>query len=321
MINIETDGITQKTMALLANVSPSAVSRFITSNHISSIESGGQRNLRYPIKDVRNIVKSLIDSNKTIIKKRHVFYNFKGGTGKTSICYQVSSHVALMGYRVLVVDADPQAHLSTSFGILNDTDNLTLYDCIIGKQNPRNVIKEIYPGLDCIPSNLSLTRLEVDLNNMPKREERLSIELAQIEDDYDFIFIDTNPTISILNRNIVTYSDYINIVCETQPYSVNGLKLLMEDLDQFFFHMQMNKPSITMIPNKYEDRTASSAESMTALKTYYSKYIKENFAIRKSEDIVTSSKLGKPLAFFVKKNSIALEDVMELVHDVVKSSF
>lgn len=321
MINIEKDGITQKTMALLASVSPSAVSRFITGNHISSFETGGQRNLRYSIKDVRNIVKSLRDDATPITKKIHVFYNFKGGTGKTSICYQVSSHVALMGYKVLVIDADPQAHLSTSFGILNNSENLTLYDCIVGKQNPKNIIKEIYSGLDCIPSNLSLTRLEVDLNNMPKREERLSMELEQIKNNYDFIFIDTNPTISILNRNIVTCADFINIVCETQPYSVNGLKLLMEDLEQFFFHMQMNKPSITMIPNKYEDRTASSAESMTALKAYYCEYIKEDFAIRKSEDIVTSSKLGKPLAFFAKKNSIALEDIIELVHDVVGVSF
>ena len=321
MINIEKDGITQKTMALLASVSPSAVSRFITGNHISSFETGGQRNLRYSIKDVRNIVKSLRDDATPITKKIHVFYNFKGGTGKTSICYQVSSHVALMGYKVLVIDADPQAHLSTSFGILNNSENLTLYDCIVGKQNPKNIIKEIYSGLDCIPSNLSLTRLEVDLNNMPKREERLSMELEQIKNNYDFIFIDTNPTISILNRNIVTCADFINIVCETQPYSVNGLKLLMEDLEQFFFHMQMNKPLITMIPNKYEDRTASSAESMTALKAYYCEYIKEDFAIRKSEDIVTSSKLGKPLAFFAKKNSIALEDIIELVHDVVGVSF
>ena len=72
MINVEADGITQKTMALLANVSPSAVSRFITSNHINSIESGGQRNLRYPIKEVRNIVKSLMDNNKNIIKKSKI---------------------------------------------------------------------------------------------------------------------------------------------------------------------------------------------------------------------------------------------------------
>jgi len=320
MINIKKDGMTQQIMALLADVSPSAVSRFISGNQIDRIKSEGQRNLRYPLDVSRRIVSSLLGKKEKINKQRHVFYNFKGGTGKTSICYQVSSHVALMGYKVLVIDADPQAHLSTSMGFLNDSDNLTLYDCIVGKQSLKNVIKPIYPGLDCIPSNLSLTRLEVELNNMPKREERVSMELAAVEDEYDFIFIDTNPTISILNRNIITYADTINIVCETQPYSVNGLKILMEDLEQFFFHMRIEKPRINMIPNKYEDRTASSAESLTALKTYYSNYLKENFAIRKSEDIVASAKLGKPLAFFVKKNSIAFEDIVELAHDTINAS-
>lgn len=320
MIDIKKDGLTQQIMALLANVSPSAVSRFITGNHINNIESEGQRNLRYPIDVSRKIISSLSDKKENINNKRQIFYNFKGGTGKTSVCYQVSSHVALMGYRVLVIDADPQAHLSTSLGFFNDGDNLTLYDCIVGKQSLKNIIKPIYPGLNCIPSNLSLTRLEVELNNMPKREERISIELSSVENEYDFVFLDTNPTISILNRNIITYADVINIVCETQPYSINGLKILMEDIEQFFFYMQIKKPQINMIPNKYEDRTASSAESLTALKAYYANYLKENFAIRKSEDIITSAKLGKPLAFFVKKNSIAFEDIVELVHDTIKKS-
>lgn len=317
--NIE-DGITQKTMSLLANISASTVSRFIASNDIAHYNTGGQRYLRYSVEDTRNIIRNLSSFPEKIIKKKHSFYNFKGGTGKTSICYQVASHIALMGYRVLVVDADPQAHLSTSLGFSNDNDHFTLYDCITGKQDIKRVVRTIYRGLDCIPSNLSLTRLEGELNQLPKREERLSIELEVIESNYDFIFIDTNPTISILNRNVVTYSDIINIVCETQPYSLNGLKLLMEDLQKFYGYMQMQPKKINIIPNKYEDRTSSSAEAMTALRKYYHDFLKDDFAIRKSEDIVSSAKVSKPLAFFAKKNSIALEDIIELSHYIIKQS-
>ncbi|MBA8667327.1 ParA family protein [Candidatus Jidaibacter acanthamoebae] len=319
MVDYNVEGITQRTMAQLANVSQSAVSRYLSTNNILPIEEGNHRNMRYNIAHVRQAIRALFDLDKKIIKKKHSFYNFKGGTGKTSICFQVACHIALMGFNVLVIDADPQAHLSVSFGLAND-ENLTLYDLIMGNQKPENVIHTIFNGLDCIPSNLSLTRLETEISQLPKREERLKIDLESIENNYDFIFVDTNPTISILNRNVVTYVDVLDIVCETQPYSLNGLKLLMEDLNRFWHHMRMAPKLINIIPNKYEDRTTNAAEAMTVLKMYYSEYIKENFAIRRSEDIVTSAKIGKPLALFAKKNSIAVEDITELVHYIINIS-
>ena len=319
MIDFKNEGLTQKAMARLANVSSSAVSRYLSANKVVHISEGNQRNLKYSIDDARKTIKSLSGNSDKIIRKRQAFYNFKGGTGKTSVCFQVSAHMALIGYKILAIDADPQAHLSLSFGIMNES-SFTLYDVIAGNKSVDSVIKNVYEGLDIIPSNLSLTRLETELSNIPRREERISIELESLQDVYDFIFIDTNPTISILNRNIINYSDVLNIVCETQPYSLNGLKLLMEDLTKFFHHMGIKSKYIHIIPNKYEDRSTNSGEAMAILKEHYSKYTKEDFAIRKSEDIITSSKLSKPLAFFAKKNSNALEDITDLVMHILKFS-
>ncbi len=76
---------------------------------------------------MRSIIKELVSLPSNIIKKRHSFYNFKGGTGKTSICFQLSYHLSIMGYKVLVIDADPQAHLSTSLGVMQNNNNLTLF--------------------------------------------------------------------------------------------------------------------------------------------------------------------------------------------------
>lgn len=315
MINIETDGLLQGTIALLCNISLATVNRYISSKEYLSLDMSVHRNQRYSISDSREVIRHLLYKNGVeITKKKFAFYNFKGGTGKTSVCYQVASHTAFMGFKVLVIDADPQGHLSTSCGFPNDDSFLTLYDFIIRKVKFAEVKQRIFDGLDCIPANLSLTRLEVELNQLPKREERFSIELADVEKDYDFIFIDTNPTISLLNRNVITFCDVINVVCETQPYSLNGLKLLVEDLVRFYSHMNIPSRDLNIIPNKYEDRASSSAEAMTALREYYKNYIKQDYAIRRSEDINTSARLGKPLALFAKKNSIALADIVELVH-------
>lgn len=319
MIDESKDGLVQRTISILCKVSPTTVNRHITSHGYKPLDHSMSRNQRFSIKDTREIVRNiLLKGNVKIFDKKFSFYNFKGGVGKTSLCYQLSAHLALMGFNVLAIDADPQGHLSTSYGLPSDSNYLTLYDFLIRGEVFNNVKKNIFVGLDCIPANLSLTRLEDDLAKLENKSDRLSIALQKIEDNYDFIFVDTNPTISLLNRNVVMFSDVINVVCETQPYSLNGLKLLLEDLDKFYEYTKVTPRKLNIIPNKYEDRAASSAEAMTALRDYYSQYIKPDFAIRKSEDINISAKLCKPLALFAKKNSIALEDVIELLHDYLK---
>jgi chromosome partitioning protein len=313
-------GLTQKTIARLSSLSNATVSRYLSKDGIDPINKSGDHSkyLRYSVENVRRFFKTNIFNQVSTEKCKVLsFYNFKGGTGKTSICFQVSSHLAMMGFNVLVIDADPQGHLSTSLGFDNTHNYPTLSDVISGIVSPDEASRLIYEGLTCIPANLSLTRLEVTLNEMPKREERLKILLDSIKHKYDFIIFDTNPTISLLNRNILVASDLVAIVCETQPYSLNGLKLLMEDMQKFYSNMQLKLPEILLVPNKYEDRATSSAEAMAVLRQYYGDYMIPDFAVRRSEDINTGAKLSQPLAFFARTNSIALEDISDLIHSLL----
>jgi chromosome partitioning protein len=308
-----------RVLAQLANVNPSTVSRYISASKITPIDPNSKKH-KYTYNDCRLVLRELYAKHKKLKHKVHCFYNFKGGTGKTSLCYQIATHLALCGFKVLAIDADPQAHLSTLFGFNSMDDFLTLYDVVAENIPLKQAIQPIQEGLDCIPSNLSLTKISLPLDQMPKREEILKNIFQPIEKEYDFIIFDTNPTISTLNRNIVVYSDIINVVCETQPLSINGLKILFDDLQKFYNLMRMKIPKMFIIPNKYEDKSGSSAESMTALRLYYEKYLKPDFAVRKSEDINSSAKYGLPLATFVRKNSNALEDIVELLGHFVDNS-
>lgn len=315
MINLP--GLTQKAISRLSGLNHSTISRWLSKNNVMPIIKSREheKNLRYSITDVRNLFNDMIFKDIPFNGCKVIsFYNFKGGTGKTSICYQVSTHLALMGFNVLVIDGDPQGHLSTSLGFDNNHEFPTLADVVSGFVDLKDTIRPIYEGLDCIPSNLALTRLEVKLNELPKREERIKIILEPIKQKYDFIIFDSNPTISLLNRNILVFSDLLAIVCETQPYSLNGLKLLMEDMNKFYTHMEINRPELFVIPNKYEDRSSSSAEAMTVLRQFYEKFMVPDFAVRRSEDINTAAKTSQPLAFFARSNSIALEDITDLIH-------
>jgi chromosome partitioning protein len=320
MTKFENAGVSQKIISLMADVNISTVGRWIKRSNLdnSALSKERVRHSRYSVADVRKI---LSENYKQSLQNKDVvmsFYNFKGGTGKTSLCYQVSTHLALFGYNVLVIDADPQGHLSTSLGFDNNHDYPTICDVVNGTIPIRSAIREVFPGLSCIPSNLSLTRLEVFLTSATKREEIILNHIEKLSGQYDFIIFDTNPTISLLNRNILVASDLISIVCETQPYSLNGLKILMEDMNIFFQNMRLNFPDVMVIPNKYEDRSSNSAESMTVLRQYYADFMVKDFAVRKSEDIPTSAKQSLPLAFFARSNSIALEDILDLTREIVK---
>ncbi len=317
MIDYSENGVTQKVIAAFLEVSTATISRFVNSKGFKPITNTTKKNLRYSIPDTRETIRSLYKGGlPKITKPVQAFYNFKGGTGKTSLSFQVSTHLALMGYRVLVVDCDPQGHLSASFGLLNDR-YLTLYDVISKNVSVNECIKEVFDGLDCIPANLALTRIDIALNQLPKREERLKLILAPLRGEYDFIIIDTNPTISIMNRNVISATDRINIICETQPYSINGLNLLLEDTKSFFKAMQMEGCDIGIVPNKYEDRMATSQEAMGLLNRFYKEMLIQDFAVRKSEDMNVAAKNSLPLAFFCKANSNAMEDVIRLIKELL----
>ena len=317
----QVNGVNQPTMALMAQVALSTIIRVIASAGFEAIPcANAKTKLRYTAKDTRSILSRYVSSRHKINKKAQCFYNFKGGVGKTTVCFQVASHLALCGFNVLVIDADPQGHLSTSLGFCNDENYHTLYDAITGVKSMREITKTIFDGLDCIPANLSLTRAEVALNEMPKREERIKLLLSSVIDKYDFIIFDTNPTISYLNRNIITACDVINIVVETQAYSLNGVKLLLSDIEDFCRFMMMRPPKIFMFPNKYEDRSATSSEAIVVLNQIYPQYLMPNFAIRKSEEFNIAGKISKPLAFFCRTKSIAFEDIMEVVRFLISES-
>ncbi|MBY0292024.1 MAG: AAA family ATPase [Alphaproteobacteria bacterium] len=314
MNKYEEIGISQNILAILLKKDKATISRLFAKHNLKAISEANKQK-RFTPNNCRVICANYIKKTSPQVLS---FYNFKGGTGKTSICFQVAAHLALLGFEVLVIDSDPQGHLTTTLGISQYQEGPTLFDVIAGTCNIQDAVKPIFSGLSCIPSNLALTRLEVTLNQLPKREEQIEKHIKKIAKKYDYIIFDTNPNISLLNRNILVASDSVNIICETQPYSLNGLKLLMEDMKFFYKNMSMKLPEVLVIPNKYEDRSSNSAEAMTILRRFYEPHMIPDFAIRKSEDIVMSSKNGLPLAFFARKNSIAFEDISDLCHFIVK---
>ncbi len=313
-------GPTPLHLAAISKFSYDIIMRRLRDANILPLPNSPKKNRKYPVEGCRNILKEIFASKHNITKRIHAFYNFKGGVGKTTLSFQVASHLSILGFKVLLVDTDPQANLTNCFAVTPNLNSPTLYDVLIKGLPLKQSIISIYEGLDFIQSNISLTRLETELIHQTRKEELLKDVLDQLYDEYDFIIIDANPNINQINRNVINAAQVINIVCETQPFSIMGLSLLSDDMKNFFQKMKKEVPLIHVIPNKYEDRVSTSSEAMHTLREHFSEYLKEDFAIRKSEDFNISAKSALPLAFFCKQNSNAWEDIVEIIHHIIKIS-
>lgn len=310
--------LNQSIIAQLCRVSPNTISRAVTHLGVKPNDAESAHK-RYDIETARVITNYIFaDERRPVRDKVHVFYNFKGGTGKTSLCYQVATHMALLGFKVLALDLDPQGHLSSALGVEEGWNGQTIYDVLIHETPLHQCLLEIIPGFDLLPANISMTRIEVPLSTKTKREEKIKLLLDGYRDKYDFILIDTNPTISTLNMNALVASDRVNIVCETQPFSLAGLRVLVDEMIAFYEDMKMSH-NFCIIPNKYEIKTATAQEILGALRNEYGQHVLST-VVRKAEEINIANKRHLPVAAFCKARSSAFEDVMDLVHILIEES-
>lgn len=317
-------GLTLKHMSILSGISISTLYKYVHKNKISPVESCGKRKLKYSPESVREILSHFYSSKHPIdsSKKRVAGFHFKGGTGKSALTTELSVMLALLGYKVLLVDGDQQGHASHILGFNTAEKMYTLYDCVENNIAPEDIVKEVFCGLDVLPANLSLSDIEDCFRGMEKKEVVLALKslIQEVEQKYDFVLFDTAPSVTDLNRNIFFYSDTILLVCDTQPASVQSISQIEEYFSDFCEKHVKNPLKIIILPNKYEDRVTSSAETVTFLQRNWGEKIIPEFAVRKSEDMPRAFLEQTPISFFCKVNSIAFDDLSVVARHLIKES-
>jgi chromosome partitioning protein len=154
--------------------------------------------------------------------------NQKGGVGKTTTAINLAASLAILEYKTLLVDADPQANSTTGVGF--DLQNITksLYDCMVNEAEAKDVVlKTSIPHLDLIPSHIDLVGAEIEMINYPNRELVLKKILESISAEYDFIIIDCSPSLGLITVNALSASDSVVIPVQTEFFALEGLGKLL----------------------------------------------------------------------------------------------
>jgi len=154
--------------------------------------------------------------------------NHKGGVGKTTSVQNIGVALSNLGKKVLLIDLDPQANLSDSFGY-EDADT-SIYDALTEK-GPAPIHK-VSDFLSIIPSNLDLSVAEVELSNVPGREYVLRELISSWKTDFDYVIIDCPPSLGLLTINALTACDEVYIPLDAQYFSMKGLDKLMYILEK-----------------------------------------------------------------------------------------
>ena len=240
--------------------------------------------------------------------------NFKGGSSKTTATIHLANRYALRGYRVLVLDLDPQASLTTFFGFrpeLEFAEGGTIYDALrYEDQVPLSEViqKTYFHKLDMVPAGLMLSEYETETANALARRvqpifaERLALALEEVDSDYDIVLIDCQPSLGLLTVNALTASSDVIIPMETEYFALRGVALLQDTIDKVMGRLNPDLRILGVLATMYDPRTLHSREVLETVTKAYGDQVFST-VINRTVKFPDAAVAGEPITSFASSSS------------------
>ena len=217
--------------------------------------------------------------------------NQKGGVGKTTTAINLAASLAVLEYKTLLIDADPQANSTSGVGFDPKNIKTSIYECLVNDIEPHDIILNTStPNLDLLPAHIDLVGAELEIVNLPNREKMMRLALAKIKDSYDFIIIDCSPSLGLVTVHALTASDSVIIPVQCEYFALEGLGKLLQTIKIIQTRLNPELEIEGILLTMYDIRLRLSNQVVEEVKTHFQQMVFDTIIQR-------NTKLGEAPSF------------------------